>query len=99
DTTIMQMPLAVAIDGSEYLPIVQAGTNKRMPTGYLINGGSVQSDQAANTVYAGPASGAPAVPTFRALVSDDFSGVILNVAQGGTGLSSLTEYAVVIGGT
>lgn len=33
--------------------------------------------QAANTVFAGPASGAAAAPTFRALVASDFSGTFV----------------------
>lgn len=33
-------------------------------------------DETANTVFAGPASGAPAVPTFRALTEADISGLL-----------------------
>jgi hypothetical protein len=59
---------------------------------------SVVDSQAANAIFAGPASGGAAAPGFRPLVEADIptlsvskigSGV-LGVASGGTGLSSLT---------
>lgn len=99
-TTIMQMPVATAIDGSEYFPLVQAGTNRRAATGLVIQAGQSGSVQSPNTVFAGPAVGPdPAAPTFRALVAADFSAAIWSVSQGGTGLSSLAEYALLVGGT
>ncbi len=56
------------------------------------------NDQSANTVFAGPASGADDVPTFRALVSDDIPDLpatkitsgTFTVSQGGTGTDDLT---------
>jgi hypothetical protein len=55
-------------------------------------------NQLANTVWAGPTSGAESVPTFRALVSDDIPNLnaskitagTLGVARGGTGAVTLT---------
>lgn len=44
--------------------------------------------QSANTVFAGPTSGGSAIPTFRALVTTDLSGVTLPVANGGTGATT-----------
>jgi len=55
------------------------------------------ADQSANRVLAGPSSGAAAAPSFRALVSDDLP--VAAVPKGGTGLSSLTAYALLAGGT
>lgn len=144
DTTMLDLPTAVSVDGSEYAWIVQGGTDKRvtladiantaaglLPTGglagqvlikessanydtgwatvsgigtvtsvalalpisvFAVSGspvtaagtltGSFQT-QVANRVFAGPATGADAVPTFRALASADFP--IIGLAQGGTG--------------
>lgn len=65
------------------------------------------ADQAANLVYAGPASGAVATPAFRALVSDDIPGLnaskitagILAIARGSTGTSTVfTEGSIVFSG-
>lgn len=58
--------------------------------------------QAANLVYAGPASGAAAAPAFRALASDDIPNLsaakitsgILAAARGGTGVASMPTFAV-----
>lgn len=44
--------------------------------------------QTANTVFAGPTSGGPAIPTFRAIVTTDLSGVTLPVVNGGTGATT-----------
>ena len=60
-------------------------------------------NQLANTVWAGPVSGAEDVPTFRGLVSDDIPSLdaskitsgTLEVARGGTGAVTLT--GVIIG--
>ena len=60
-------------------------------------------NQLANTVWAGPVSGAEDVPTFRGLVSDDIPSLdaskitsgTLGVARGGTGAVTLT--GVIIG--
>jgi hypothetical protein len=53
--------------------------------------------QAANKVLAGPTSGGNAAPTFRTLVAADLP--TITVPIGGTGLASLTAYAVLCGGT
>lgn len=45
-------------------------------------------DQAAGVVFAGPASGSSAAPTFRALVNGDMP--IVSIAKGGTGQSTKT---------
>lgn len=55
-------------------------------------------NQLANTIWAGPTSGAEDVPTFRSLVSDDIPNLdaskiasgTLSVARGGTGATTLT---------
>lgn len=59
-------------------------------------------NQLANTVWAGPTSGAENVPTFRALVSDDIPNLsaskitsgTLGVDRGGTGATTLTGILV-----
>lgn len=48
-----------------------------------------------NSVFAGPSSGGAGLPTFRPLVSADLPTVL--PAQGGTGLTSLTAHAVLLG--
>ncbi len=55
------------------------------------------ANQNANTVLAGPTTGAAAAPTFRALTFTDISGDALTVGKGGTGTSSLTSNAVLVG--
>lgn len=55
------------------------------------------STQSANTVFAGPTTGSPAIPAFRALVAADIPNLdaskittgTLAVARGGTGITSL----------
>lgn len=62
----------------------------------VINGGTGSSSSNANSVFAGPVSGAPGAPGFRALVAADVpsldAGIIttgvLPIAQGGTGAGS-----------
>ena len=59
-------------------------------------------NQLANTVWAGPTSGAESVPTFRLLVSDDIPNLnaskitagILPVARGGTGGNTFTGLVI-----
>lgn len=58
-------------------PVIAAGT---------LTGTISLVDQAANTVFAGPANGADAAPTFRALVNADLP--VVSVAKGGTNLSA-----------
>lgn len=95
NTNIMNLPVAIGLDGSEYFPVVQGGTTKRAATGLLIAGGSGTSTQTANTVFAGPTSGSPATPTFRALVAADIPPSAINIAIGSTpvsGTSGLVLY-------
>lgn len=75
NTNILQLPVAIGIDGSEYIPLVQGGTTKRAAAGLFAqySAGSLQQD--ANTVYAGPASGSAAAPTFRHQVPADLPNV------------------------
>jgi hypothetical protein len=59
-------------------------------------------NQLANTVWAGPTSGAEDVPTFRLLVSDDIPSLdaskiatgTLSVSRGGTGATTLTGLVI-----
>ncbi len=94
---ILGLPVAVSISGDEYFPMVQGGTTKRAQLGLLFDG--VMSVETANTVFAGPTSGAPAVPTFRNLTAADFGSTVWAVTQGGTARASATAYAVICGGT
>ena len=55
------------------------------------------ANQNANTVFAGPSTGSAAAPTFRSLTFTDISGDALTVSKGGTGTSSLTSNAVLVG--
>jgi len=52
-------------------------------------------DQSANTVLAGPASGADAAPSYRALVDDDLP--IVSVSKGGTGSSTASAARTALG--
>lgn len=89
NTPILNLPVAVSLDGSEYAPVVQGGTTKRAQTSLFdLTGGSGGSVQSPNTVFAGPASGAAAPPSFRALVAGDLPTV--PATKGGTGLTSYT---------
>ena len=47
--------------------------------------------QGANTVWAGPTAGAPAVPTFRALVPDDGNGAFWTIV-GNTGTNPVANW-------
>lgn len=49
----------------------------------------------ANTVLAGPTSGPDADPTFRFLINADLP--VVEVAHGGTGVTSLTAHGIVLG--
>jgi hypothetical protein len=62
-TTIL-VPVNLATDVTGILPLANGGTGAG--TGSLVN---------ANEVFAGPASGADALPTFRALVAADVAGI------------------------
>lgn len=68
---ILQLPVAVSIDGSEYFPLVQGETDKRAATGlFFTTSANVQS---ANTVFSGPTSGSAAAPSFRTVVNADLA--------------------------
>lgn len=116
DTFILNFPVAIGLDGSEWVPLVQGeGQNaltKRAPSQMIADlarvngggGGSVTSvslslpnifsvtgspvttsgtltgaltEQNANKVLAGPASGGDAAPSFRSLVSNDIPSAAL----------------------
>jgi hypothetical protein len=89
----LSLPAIFSVSGS---PVTTSGTL----TGSL-------ATQTANTVFSGPTTGAAAAPTFRALVAADIPSISLTsgvsgtlpVANGGTGASSATAYAVLCGGT
>lgn len=87
NTDVLNLPVAVAVDGSEWFPGVQGGTTKRFQES-LISAGVSGSVQTANTVFAGPTTGSSAAPTFRAVVLADLP--TITPAKGGTGLTSYT---------
>lgn len=93
NVNILNLPVATALDGSEYTPIVQGlgndATTRRVQVG-LISGGPAASSQSANTVYSGPAAGIAEVATFRALVAADIPLSTLNI----NGLAALDDIAV-----
>jgi len=88
---ILNLPVAVSLDGSEYIPLVQGGVTRRAAVALVGQFPSGDETQSANTVYAGPTSGPATTPSFRALVAADISGITIPVADGGTGI---TSYAV-----
>ena len=101
-----------------YIPTSGAGSGTvtsvamSVPSGvFTITGSPITSsgtlavglvNQLANTVWAGPTSGAESVPTFRALVSDDIPNLsaskitsgTLSVSRGGTGATTLSGILV-----
>lgn len=87
-TQILELPVAVSLDGSEYAPLVQGGVTKRAQTSLFDISGAGGGPQTANTVYAGPTTGATANPTFRSLVSADIPNA-LTLGVAGTALGSL----------
>ncbi len=89
-TNILTLPVAVSLDGSEYVPIVQGGVTRRASVSTIGQFPEGAASQSANTVYAGPTSGSAATPSFRALVAADLSGITLPAANGGTGIASYT---------
>lgn len=88
---ILTLPVAVSVDGSEYMPLVQGNTTKRATAGLLMAGSASQSTQTANTVFAGPTTGAAAAPTFRVLVAADIPGSAINLDIGTTPIGSGTS--------
>jgi hypothetical protein len=87
-------------DGTIFSAVASAAVTT---SGTLTPAGLVTQVQ--KTVLAGPATGANAAPTFRALQSTDIPNLsaaqitsgILPVPQGGTGLATLTAHGVVLG--
>lgn len=53
--------------------------------------GTIFGVQTANTIYAGPASGADALPTFRAGVTDDIASGVFPIARGGTNAATAND--------
>lgn len=93
-TDILTLPVAVSVDGSEYLPLVQGSTTRRATAGLLMAGSASQSTQTANTVFAGPTTGAAATPAFRALVAADIPAAAISLTVGGTPIASGTTTRV-----
>jgi len=53
--------------------------------------GAIFGPQTANTIYAGPSSGAAALPTFRTGVTDDIASGVFPIARGGTNAATATD--------
>lgn len=77
DTKISEMTAAVTAADADLVPIVQGGVNKKATVDLILDAltaarvATAIGSTAANLVYAGPASGASAVPAARSLVADD----------------------------
>ena len=77
DTKISDMTAAVSVADADLVPIVQGGVNKKATVDLILDAltaarvATAIGSTAANLVYAGPASGASAVPAARSLVPDD----------------------------
>lgn len=102
----------IGLNGSNQLEIKENGvTSAKMAAGSVelntdtvtgtlavSNGGTGASTASDNTVFAGPATGGPSAPSFRALVASDIPSLstekltsgTLGVARGGTGASTFT---------
>ena len=95
NVNILNLPIAVSVDGSEYIPAVQGTGNdavtRRVATGLIMAGSAAQSTQAANVVFAGPTAGAAATPIFRTLVAADIPGSAINLDIGTTPIGSGTS--------
>lgn len=91
ETAILSLPVAVSLDGSEFIPLVQGGVTRRASVSAVGQFPNGDDSQAANRIYAGPASGADSTPSFRALVDADLAGITLPVTNGGTGLSTMAQ--------
>jgi hypothetical protein len=91
DSTTSGQPALVAVLNQPYIPGTGGGTvtsvGLQMPTGFTVTGSPVsagagtlqvtENTQAANLIKAGPASGAAATPTYRALVQADVAGLTI----------------------
>lgn len=91
NVNILNLPVAVSIDGTEYVPAVQGDVTRRIATGLMMSGSASQSTQSANTVLAGPTSGSANTPSFRALVAADIPASSINISVGVTPISSGTS--------
>ena len=77
---------------------VELGTDTVSGTLAVANGGTGAATASDNVVFAGPSTGGPSAPSFRALVSSDIPSLstdkltsgTLGVARGGTGASTFT---------
>ena len=85
---ISELTAASSVADADQIELLQGGTNKRA-TAAMVRAGLVSSSavQSANTVFAGPTTGAAAAPTFRTLVTADLPTV--PYTKGGTGLTAL----------
>lgn len=96
---ILNLPVAISLDGNEYAPVVQGDVTKRARTSLFDISGSGGGPQAANTVYAGPTSGAASNPSFRTLVAADMPLGTAGYALIGNGSSVPTYQAFTQVGT
>jgi hypothetical protein len=90
------IPASLALTGTPTAPTATTGTNTTQvaTTAYVQSsiGGLPTAVESANTVLSGPATGAAAAPTFRALVAGDIPGTlnpetIVSTAPGSTALT------------
>ena len=82
---ITDMPVAIGLTGVEDFPVVQGGVNKRAPINLVTGFSAGTTPQSANTVYAGPSSGAATAPAFRAIVPADLPSSTSGYALTATG--------------
>lgn len=106
NTNILNLPVAVGLDGSEQVPLVQGGTTKRAAVSLFELTGPAAGAQDANTFFAGPTSGSAAAPSFRAIVAADIptetiSGVLDNIGdtQGDVLFRGASEWQALAAGT
>lgn len=102
---IQNLPIRSSLNGNELIEVSTPVPS--LPGTYVSNkvtaatvagiyaGLPVSSSQSANTILAGPSSGAAAAPTFRALVVADLPTV--TVPFGGTGRTTLTNHGLLVG--
>lgn len=86
---------------------VELGTDTVSGTLAVANGGTGAATASDNVVFAGPSTGGPSAPSFRALVASDIPNLstdkltsgTLGVARGGTGATTFTAGIVKADGT
>jgi hypothetical protein len=81
----LTMPAEFSVSGS---PVTSSGT-------FAVT----KANESANTVYAGPATGAAAAPTFRALVAADITGLAGSVSSVTLAVSAGTLFTASVTGT